>query len=51
MVILLVKIYGFFKWMFEDYGQMPAFRIEEEAARMAGEEPVEKAPRSAAAVH
>lgn len=51
MVILLVKIYGFFKWMIEDYGQVPAYRIEEEAARMAGEEPAQKAPRSAAAVH
>ncbi|MNN18360.1 putative transporter [compost metagenome] len=51
MVILLVKIYGFFKWMFEDYGQVSAYRIEEEAARMAGEEPGEQAPRSAAAVH
>ncbi|MNJ70779.1 putative transporter [compost metagenome] len=51
MVILLVKIYGFFKWMIEDYGQVPAYRIEEEAARMAGEEPQHQAPRSAAAVH
>ncbi|MNR20268.1 putative transporter [compost metagenome] len=51
MVILLVKIYGFFKWMMEDYGQMPAYRIEEEAARLAGEEPAAQAPRSAAAVH
>jgi BCCT family betaine/carnitine transporter len=46
MVILLVKIYGFFKWMFEDYGHVPAYRIEEEAARMAGEDPkvVNEAP-------
>jgi BCCT family betaine/carnitine transporter len=39
MVILLVKIYGFFKWMVQDYGQVPAYKIEEEAARLAGEEP------------
>ncbi|WP_328303972.1 BCCT family transporter [Pseudomonas guariconensis] len=51
MLILLVKIYGFFKWLAADYGQVPAYRIEEEAARLAGEEPVEQAPRSAAAVH
>ena len=31
MVILLTKIYGFLKWMFEDYGAMPAYLIEEEA--------------------
>ncbi|MFV3325064.1 BCCT family transporter [Pseudomonas sp. NY15372] len=51
MLILLVKIYGFFKWLAADYGQVPAYRIEEEAARLAGEEPVEQAPRSAAAMH
>ncbi|MNC81044.1 putative transporter [compost metagenome] len=51
MVILLVKIYGFFKWMIADYGQVSAHLIDEEAARMAGEEPTEQAPRSAAAVH
>lgn len=51
MLILLVKIYGFFKWLAADYGQVPAYRIEEEAARLAGEEPAEQAPRSAAAVH
>nr|MDL2419516.1 BCCT family transporter [Pseudomonas sp. BGr12] len=51
MVILLVKIYGFFKWMVQDYGQVPAYKIEEEAARLAGEEPQHQIPRSAAAVH
>ena len=51
MVILLVKIYGFFKWLAADYGQVPAYRIEEEATRLAGEEPPMQAPRSAAAVH
>ncbi|UBM23561.1 BCCT family transporter [Pseudomonas sp. p1(2021b)] len=51
MLILLVKIYGFFKWLAADYGQVPAYRIEEEAARLAGEEPDEQTPRSAAAVH
>ncbi|EKT4468704.1 BCCT family transporter [Pseudomonas putida] len=51
MLILLVKIYGFFKWLAADYGQVPAYRIEEEAARLAGEEPAEQAPRSTAAVH
>lgn len=51
MVILLVKIYGFFKWLAADYGQVPAYRIEEEAARLAGEEPEHQAPRSAAAMH
>ncbi|WEX00556.1 BCCT family transporter [Pseudomonas nitroreducens] len=34
-LILLVKVYGFFKWMLADYGSMPAYRIEEEAAAMA----------------
>lgn len=51
MVILLVKIYGFFKWLAADYGQVPAYRIEEEAARLAGEEPEHQVPRSAAALH
>lgn len=51
MVILLVKIYGFFKWLAADYGQVPAYRIEEEAARLAGEEPKHQVPRSAAALH
>lgn len=51
MVILLVKIYGFFKWLAADYGQVPAYRIEEEAARLAGEEPEHQVARSAAALH
>lgn len=34
MLILMVKVYGLFKWLLEDYGQMPAYRIEEEAAGM-----------------
>ena len=51
MVILLVKIYGFFKWLAADYGQVPAYRIEEEATRLAGEEPQPQAPRSAAVAH
>jgi len=51
MLILLVKIYGFFKWLAADYGQVPAYRIEEEATRLAGEEPQPQAPRSAAVVH
>ncbi|MNO06766.1 putative transporter [compost metagenome] len=40
-LILLVKIYGFFKWMLQDYGHVPAYRIEEEAAALAAEKPVE----------
>lgn len=47
MLILLVKIYGFFKWMLQDYSHVPAYRIEEEAARLAGESPEEKAPAPA----
>ena len=39
MVILLIKIYGFFKWMLQDYGHVSASKIEEEAARLAGEQP------------
>lgn len=50
MAILLVKIYGFLKWMVQDYGSMPAHLIEEEAARLAGEEPhAEPQPVAAAA--
>ncbi len=41
-LILLVKVYGFFKWMLQDYGHVPAHRIEEEAAAMAAEQPVAK---------
>jgi len=44
MVILLIKIYGFFKWMLQDYGHVPAHRIEEEAARLAGEQPEQPEP-------
>lgn len=44
MVILLIKIYGFFKWMLQDYGQVPAHRIEEEAARLASEQPEQPEP-------
>ncbi|MCY1173567.1 transporter, betaine/carnitine/choline transporter (BCCT) family [compost metagenome] len=40
-LILLVKVYGFFKWMLQDYGHVPAYRIEEEAAALAAEEPAE----------
>ena len=50
MAILLVKIYGFLKWMVQDYGSMPAHLIEEEATRLAGEEPhAEPQPVAAAA--
>lgn len=49
MAILLVKIYGFLKWMVQDYGSMPAHLIEEEAARLAGEEPHAKPQPVAAA--
>ncbi|AXK40114.1 BCCT family transporter [Crenobacter cavernae] len=38
MAILLVKIYGFFKWMAQDYSAMPAHIIEEQAVRLAKEE-------------
>ncbi len=41
LVILLTKIYGFFKWMIQDYGSMPAHLIEEEAVRRALDESVE----------
>ncbi|MCY1504800.1 L-carnitine/gamma-butyrobetaine antiporter [compost metagenome] len=41
LVILLTKIYGFFKWMMEDYGSMPAHLIEEEAVRRGLDEGVE----------
>lgn len=44
MVILLIKIYGFFKWMLQDYGHVPAHCIEEEAARLAGEQPEQPEP-------
>ena len=37
-VILLIKVYGFFKWMLADYGSVPAHLIEEEAAAMARDE-------------
>ncbi|BBH48779.1 BCCT family transporter [Pseudomonas sp. KU43P] len=37
-VILLIKVYGFFKWMLADYGSVPAHLIEEEAAAMAQDE-------------
>ncbi|MNO80187.1 putative transporter [compost metagenome] len=43
MLILLVKIYGFFKWMVQDYGKVPAYLIEEEATRLAGEDTSEPA--------
>lgn len=33
LLILLTKIYGFLKWMFQDYGNMPAYLIEEEAVK------------------
>ncbi|QEY63533.1 BCCT family transporter [Metapseudomonas lalkuanensis] len=41
LVILLTKIYGFFKWMIQDYGSMPAHLIEEEAVRRGLDESVE----------
>ena len=46
MLILGVKIYGFLKWMLEDYASMPAHRIEEEAALLALDEPLEMAPHA-----
>jgi BCCT family betaine/carnitine transporter len=46
-VILLVKVYGFFKWMLQDYGSIPAYRIEEEAAAMALEGQPVPAPSEA----
>ncbi|WP_166362160.1 BCCT family transporter [Pseudomonas akapageensis] len=33
LLILLTKIYGFLKWMFQDYGNVPAYLIEEEAVQ------------------
>ncbi|MCY1466183.1 hypothetical protein D9M71_844410 [compost metagenome] len=30
-----MKIYGFFKWMMQDYAHVPAHVIEEESARLA----------------
>ncbi|MCY1466522.1 hypothetical protein D9M71_848520 [compost metagenome] len=47
MVILLVKIYGFFKWMMQDYAHVPAHVIEEESARLANEEEVQHVAASA----
>jgi len=37
MAILLVKIYGFFKWMMQDYSAMPAHIIEEQAVALANQ--------------
>ncbi|PJG59388.1 BCCT family transporter [Aeromonas cavernicola] len=48
-LILLVKVYGFFKWMLQDYGHMPAYRIEEEAAGLVNQpaiNPVHPHPES-----
>lgn len=48
-LILLVKVYGFFKWMLQDYGHMPAYRIEEEAAGLVNQpaiNPVHTHPQS-----
>lgn len=36
-LILIVKVYGFLRWMLQDYGHMPSYRIEEQAAAMAAE--------------
>jgi BCCT family betaine/carnitine transporter len=37
MAILLVKIYGFFKWLAQDYSAMPAHIIEEQAVALAND--------------